>query len=82
MQILKVFETEKIMTSKILKSVVLTSIKNILLAIIAINQYVLMINLVSLIGEDAAYNFVNSVIKESKYWLCDGRRFQQKTCSG
>ena len=31
------FETEKIMGSKILKSVVLTSIKNILLAVIAIN---------------------------------------------
>ena len=55
------------MGSKILKSVVLTSIKNILLAVIAINYYVLMINLVSLL-RDAAYNFVNSVIKESKYY--------------
>ena len=36
----------------------------------AINQYVLMISLVSLktyLGEDAVYNFINSMIEESQY---------------
>ena len=36
------------MENKIQKSIIQTNIKKILLAVIAINQYVLMINLVSL----------------------------------
>ena len=56
---------------KILKSAMRTNIKNMLLLIMAIKQYVLIISLVSLLGlylgKDVVYSFINSMIKESKY---------------
>ena len=44
-----------------------------------------MINLVSLffksyLGEDAVYNFINSMIKESKY--CTEKKLYNRTCNG
>ena len=45
----KVFQCQKIMESKIQKSLIQTNIKNILLVIMAVNQYMLMISLVSLL---------------------------------
>ena len=49
----------------------LTNIKNMLLVVMVINSYVLIINLVSLLNhiqvEDVVYNFVSSMIEESKY---------------
>ena len=50
MQILKIFLYQKIMESKIKKGLILTNIKNILLGVMAINKYVLMISLVSLLS--------------------------------
>ena len=48
-----------------------TNIKNILLAVTAINYYALIIKFSNLFktyqGKDAVYNFINSMIKESKY---------------
>ena len=48
-----------------------TNIKNMLLLIMAIKQYVLIISLVRLLGlylgKDVVYSFINSMIKESKY---------------
>ena len=46
------------------------NITNILLAVMAINEDVLMISLVSLLrhlGKDAVYNFINNMVEESKY---------------
>ena len=56
-----------------------------LLTAILVNYYVLMINLVSLffksyLGEDAVYNFINSMIKESKY--CTEKKLYNRTCNG
>ena len=45
MEILKVFYYQKIMESKIQKSLIRTNIKNILVAVTSVNWYVLMINL-------------------------------------
>ena len=46
--------------------------KNKLVALMAMNQYVLMISLVSLLKytncEYAVYKFINNIIKESKYY--------------
>ena len=58
------------MESKIQKNLIQTNIKDILLLVMAINQYVLMISLVSLktyLGEDVVYSFINSMIEESQY---------------
>ena len=57
--------------SKIQMIFTLTNIKNMLLVVMVINSYVLIINLVSLLNhiqvEDVVYNFVSSMIEESKY---------------
>ena len=53
-QILKVFYCLKIMKGKIQISVTLTNIKSMLLVVMAINQYVLMINCVSLLNHTQA----------------------------
>ena len=60
------------MENKIKKSLIQTNIKIILLAVMGINQYVLIISLINKpfktdLGKDAVYNFINSMIKESKY---------------
>ena len=49
-------------------SLIRTNIKNMALVLMAINQYVLMINLKShqsYMSEDAAYNIINSMVEES-----------------
>ena len=43
------------------------NIKNMLLAVMAINYYVSMISFNSYLGEDAVYKFVNSIVEGSKY---------------
>ena len=60
------------MESNIKMSLIQTNIKNMLLfAAMDVNQYVSMISLVSFfksyLGEDVVYNFINSMIEESKY---------------
>ena len=58
------------MESNIRISLIQTNIKNILLIVIAINWYVLMISLISLLrilSKDAVYNFISCMIEESKY---------------
>ena len=72
LQILKLFQCQKLMESKTQKILIRTNFKNMLRAVVAINQYVLMIILVSLLrytqAKDAVYNVINSMIKESKYY--------------
>ena len=70
MPILKVYYCQKMMESNIRISLIQTNIKNILLIVIAINWYVLMISLISLLrilSKDAVYNFISCMIEESKY---------------
>ena len=71
MQILKVFYCQKLMESKIQKSFIYRNIKNILLGVMAFNQYELMICLVGLLNhtfnKDAFCNFINNMIEERKY---------------
>ena len=70
MQILKVFQCQKVMDSKIWMSLKRTNTKNRLPAVMAINQYVdnkFTKSFKSYLGEDAVYGFINNVIKESKY---------------
>ena len=58
------------MESNIRISLIQTNIKNILLIVIAINWYVLMISLISLLrilSKDVIYNFISCMIEESKY---------------
>ena len=58
------------MESNIRISLIQTNIKNILLIVIAINWYVLMISLISLLrilSKDAIYDFISCMIEESKY---------------
>ena len=71
MQILKVFYCQKLMESKIQGSFIHQNIKNILLRVMAFNQYVLIICLVGLLkhtfNKDAFGNFINNMIEEKKY---------------
>ena len=53
-QLLKVFQFLKIMESKIHMNLILTNMKNMLLVVIIMNQYVLMINVVSLLNDTQA----------------------------
>ena len=58
------------MESNIRINLIQTNIKNILLIVIAINWYVLMISLISLLrilSKDANYYFISCMIEESKY---------------
>ena len=67
---------QKVMESKIQTSLTLANIKNMLLVVIFINQYVLMINLVSLLN---LFNKELPMTKEdnkyfespTKCWICD-----------
>ena len=54
MQILKVFQCRKIIESKIQISLIQTDTKNMLLVVTAINQHVLMINVVSILSHTQA----------------------------
>ena len=57
------------MKNKILKSLIRTEIKNMLLVVIAINYCVVdkfSKTFNSYLGEDVIYNFINSMMKESK----------------
>ena len=52
-------------------SLIRTHIKNMLPTVMVIGQYLLTINLINLdLGEDAAYNLINSMPDKSKY--CSG----------
>ena len=69
MQILKVFQYQKIMENKIQKCLIQTNIKNKLLAVIAVNQCVddnFSKSLKSYLGKDAVYTFINRIVAKSK----------------
>ena len=71
MPILIVFQYQNVMESKIDMSLMWTSIKNVLLVVMSVNQYVLMISLVNLLSLSQIkvflYDLTNSMIEGNKH---------------
>ena len=61
----RILVLEKKLKSKIQMNLMLKNIKNMLLAVLVISYE--LVSLLSHLGKDAVYNFVNCMIEESKY---------------